>query len=48
MRNNNLAVIFNEVQTGRLTLRRLRVEDGPAMFAVHVVFVSDWMPVNDD
>jgi ribosomal-protein-alanine N-acetyltransferase len=35
MKNNNLALIFNEVHTERLTLRRLRVEDGPAMFAVH-------------
>ncbi len=31
----NLAVIFNEVATSRLVLRRLQATDGPAMFAVH-------------
>ncbi|HEU5368815.1 MAG TPA: GNAT family N-acetyltransferase [Ktedonobacterales bacterium] len=30
-----LAVIFDQVRTERLALRRLRSEDGPAMFAVH-------------
>jgi len=31
----DLATIFNEVTTARLVLRRLRIGDGPAMFAVH-------------
>jgi len=31
----DLAVIFNEVTTARLVLRRLRSTDGPAMFSVH-------------
>ena len=35
MENSNLASIFNEVHTSRLILRRLRIEDGPAMFIVH-------------
>ncbi len=35
MRDNNLALLFDEVRTERLMLRRLRIEDGPAMFAVH-------------
>ena len=35
MRNTDLASIFAEVHTERLLLRRLRIEDGPAMFAVH-------------
>jgi ribosomal-protein-alanine N-acetyltransferase len=30
-----LARIFNKVNTERLILRRLRVDDGPAMFAIH-------------
>ncbi len=35
MRNDNLASLFALVHTGRLVLRRVRVEDGPAMFTVH-------------
>lgn len=31
----SIPTIFNEVRTERLVLRRLRTEDGPAMFAVH-------------
>jgi RimJ/RimL family protein N-acetyltransferase len=31
----DLATIFNEVATSRLVLRRLRIGDGAAMFAVH-------------
>ncbi len=31
----DVARIFNQVTTPRLVLRRLRIEDGPAMFAVH-------------
>jgi RimJ/RimL family protein N-acetyltransferase len=30
-----LAAVFDQVRTERLMLRRLRSEDGPAMFAVH-------------
>jgi ribosomal-protein-alanine N-acetyltransferase len=30
-----LARIFNKVNTERLILRRLRVDDGPAVFAIH-------------
>lgn len=33
--SNELAKIFNEVQTERLVLRRLQTEDGPAIFRVH-------------
>jgi ribosomal-protein-alanine N-acetyltransferase len=35
MKNDNLASLFSEVHTKRLVLGRLRIEDGPAMFAVH-------------
>jgi [ribosomal protein S5]-alanine N-acetyltransferase len=35
MRNNNLASLFAVVYTERLVLRRVRIEDGPAMFTVH-------------
>jgi len=31
----DLAAVFAEVRTARLTLRRLHIGDGPAMFAVH-------------
>ncbi len=32
---DDLAAIFSQVVTARLILRRLRSDDGPAMFAVH-------------
>jgi [ribosomal protein S5]-alanine N-acetyltransferase len=35
MRDTNLALLFDEVRTERLVLRRLRIDDGPAMFVVH-------------
>ncbi len=35
MSATDLSAIFDEVQTERLVLRRPRIEDGPAMFAVH-------------
>src|SRR5579872_4465826 len=33
--STEVARIFNRVTTPRLVLRRLRIGDGPAMFAVH-------------